>query len=190
MNYLLLSTRIKLLAALLLLGAGAGAVSVLSYHVIELTGEPEYCASCHEMEQFFDAWQAGPHGSESMGTRKAGCTGCHLPHDGTLNYIITKTRTGMHDLWAHYTGVETDWPAHLEKRNHYTYDSGCRRCHIELTAPGIPLKAINAHRDYRLGDTEKTCVDCHNVTGHGDLALMFMEETEVAQKEEMDDKEN
>jgi len=168
---------------LFLLAAGAALVASFSYHMIEATGEPEYCKTCHEMEQFHDAWQSGAHGSEEKGVRKATCVDCHLPHDGTLNYLVTKARTGMHDLWAHYTGVETDWEARLDMRNSYTYDSGCRKCHVELVAPGISIKAINAHRDYRLEATEKTCVDCHYETGHGDLAVLFLEDTELARGE-------
>lgn len=153
----------------------SGMVSIYVFHMIEETSEPEYCVSCHEMELFYDAWAGSAHGYSDEGSIEAACTDCHLPHNGTINYLITKAQTGIHDLWAHHTGVDTDWHATREHRNSYTYNSGCSKCHVELVAPGIPLKAVHAHRDYELGIVEKTCVDCHVDTGHGDLVSALEE---------------
>lgn len=150
--------------------------SVSFYHIVEETGSPEYCISCHEMQFFYDTWNMASHGASYDGTRKAGCVDCHLPHEGTGKYIVAKTIFGINDVWAHFTKKDIDWLALRDKRIGHVFDSGCKQCHIELVAPGIPIKAIMAHRDYNVGQTEKRCVDCHQVVGHGDLTWELMEE--------------
>lgn len=166
---MLKSRKLLTLIAIVSFLAFLGSVSLLSFHVIEHTSTAEYCATCHEMEYFHQMWEQGPHGMQGDGVVKATCTDCHLPHGSTWNYLVAKARSGMRDMWAHALGREPDWEARLDKYEEFTYQSGCDKCHKKIVAGDIPLKAYTAHRDYRTGETDKTCIECHRDAGHGDL---------------------
>ncbi len=139
--------------------------------IIEHTSTPEFCASCHSMEQFHTAWEEGIHGTGKKGIIVARCVDCHLPHDNLAHYLWAKGISGTKDTVATIFGYQPDWIKNLERSEEYTYESGCRKCHVNLVAPGIPLKAFKAHRQYELGETNKTCISCHKDVGHGDLKL-------------------
>ncbi|MBA2849024.1 hypothetical protein G4V39_10680 [Thermosulfuriphilus ammonigenes] len=148
---------------------------------VKSTGTVKFCSSCHEMKIFQETWAAGAHGPNDKGVIKAKCVDCHLPHDGLFTYLVAKTKFGINDYVAHVTGRKATlehWLKHWEHKKPYTheaYESGCRKCHKELVAPGIPLKAFTAHRAYELGETNKTCINCHHTVGHGDLLLALRE---------------
>ncbi len=137
--------------------------------IVEHTSSVEFCASCHSMQQFHDAWINGKHGTGKKGIIVAKCADCHLPHDNMVHYLWVKGISGTKDTVATIFGYQPDWIKNLEKREEFTYESGCRKCHVNLVAPGIPLKAFKAHRQYELGETQKTCISCHQDVGHGDL---------------------
>ena len=94
-----------------------------------------------------------------------------------MAYFWAKGTSGTKDIYYHLLGHEPDWVANLERHEAYTYESGCRQCHVELVAPGVPLKAITAHRDYEVGQTTETCIGCHAETGHGDLRAVLEKRT-------------
>jgi nitrate/TMAO reductase-like tetraheme cytochrome c subunit len=156
-------------------GIAASIGSLVAAWQIEVTSTPEFCASCHEIEQFRAAWAEGPHGSMEKGVVSATCVDCHLPppEDGILQYLTAKGMSGTKDIVSHLRGHEPDWVANLEKREEFTYEAGCTKCHVELVAPGIPLKAYLAHRDYMTGETSETCIACHIEVGHGNLKYML-----------------
>jgi len=142
---------------------------IIQIGIIESTSTVEFCASCHSMETFHQAWVNGKHGVGKKGIVVAKCVDCHLPHDNMVHYLWAKGIAGTKDAVATVFGYEPDWIENLEEREEYTYESGCRRCHVNLVAPGIPIKAFTAHRQYELGETDKTCISCHTDVGHGDL---------------------
>jgi len=160
------------LCVVLGLGLVAGVSSVSSLALIEATNTAGFCASCHEMELFHETWISSDHGSVKKGAISASCIDCHLPspHEGVMQYLIAKARSGTKDIVCHLLGIEPDWSENLERREEYTYESGCRKCHEELTAPEISLKAILAHKDYNAGATTESCISCHVESGHGDLS--------------------
>ncbi len=145
---------------------------------VQSTSTVEFCNSCHEMHPFYRTWAAGKHGTDAKGVIRARCVDCHLPHDSLGNYLKTKTKAGLHDIKAHWMGKKTDWLTLWKNRGpyvHAAYDSGCKECHKKLVAPGIPLKAYTAHKTYLVGQTKRTCLDCHHEVGHGDLVAEFRE---------------
>jgi len=145
---------------------------------IESTSTVKFCSSCHEMKIFENTWAEAAHGVNQMGVMKAKCVDCHLPHEGVVDYLITKSKAGIHDYIAHIRGKKTDWISKWKNRGphvHGAYESGCKKCHKKLIAPGIPIKAFTAHRAYELGETKLNCIDCHHMAGHGDLVLAIME---------------
>jgi nitrate/TMAO reductase-like tetraheme cytochrome c subunit len=164
--------RLAIVLPLLLgLGVVAGASSLFTFVMIESTSTVEFCAVCHEMDVFVDTWEAAAHGPDETGAIAAVCVDCHLPDPeaGHIAYLYEKGRSGTNDVVKHLLGDFPDWIANLEEREHFTFESGCRKCHVELVAPGIPLKAITAHRDYLTGQTEETCIGCHADIGHAAL---------------------
>ncbi|MBT8764308.1 NapC/NirT family cytochrome c [Desulfohalobiaceae bacterium Ax17] len=138
---------------------------------IHSTNKVKFCASCHEMQTFYKTWVEAGHGLAQKGAMKAKCVDCHLPEEGLLTYLGTKAKAGANDYIAHIIRKKVDWVAKREEREKYTYETGCKKCHKELVAPGIPIKAFLAHRTYELGETDKTCISCHHNVGHGDLLL-------------------
>ncbi len=167
-------------------GVLMGIVALFSAHMVEATSDAEFCGSCHEMDLFCETWEEGPHGPAQRGIVGAKCTDCHLPHEGIVKYLAIKGKTGAHDVIAHILKKETDWLANREHREEFTYESGCRKCHVELEVPGISLKGFKAHRDYKTGETKETCISCHFDAGHKDLEERLQE----MQKENRQQKEN
>ncbi len=156
----------------LILGiVGATIFIIFQIGIIEYTSTPEFCVSCHTMETFHNTWFEHKHGSGEKGIVVARCVDCHLPHDNLAHHLVAKAIAGTKDTVATIFGYEPDWIKNLENREDYTYESGCRKCHVNLVAPGIPIKAFKAHREYELGETNKTCISCHHDVGHGDLKL-------------------
>ena len=62
---------------------------------------------------------------------------------------------------------------------HQAYESGCRECHENIVAPGIPIKAFTAHRQYQLGYTRENCISCHQTVGHGDVVTAMQAEAKA-----------
>lgn len=152
------------------LGGGLCVVGALfAAQMVEWTGDAAFCGRCHEMKIFVDTWEEGHHGTAHEGIEVATCADCHLPHTNVVHYLAVKGYTGNKDILFHVLGKFPNWEKNLERREAYTYESACRKCHVKLEAPGISLKGFQAHRDYLNGATEKSCISCHSDGGHGDL---------------------
>ena len=139
---------------------------------ITATSDAQFCVSCHSMEPFERAHNADVHGGNNAHGVRATCAQCHLPHDSSLNYLYTKARTGLHDLYVENLGdpENIDWEAKRARREEYVYDSGCITCHTNLEhATQATPKALIAHKPYFLGQTDDQCVTCHENVGHADL---------------------
>ena len=123
------------------------------------------------MEVFRETWRESPHGNASKGIIGATCVDCHLPpaEEGIVHYLYAKGVSGTRDFTYHMLQIEPDWVVNLERREEYTMEESCRKCHVDLVAPEIPLKAYLAHRDYMIGQTTETCISCHSDVGHGNL---------------------
>ena len=53
---------------------------------------PDFCASCHVMEEEFTAWQhSGAH-------RRLKCVDCHLPNSNPVSHYMWKSIDGMKDV--------------------------------------------------------------------------------------------
>ncbi len=170
----------------IVLGLIVGVVITLVFSLITAskvvsTGKAEFCSSCHEMKVFYETWEAGIHGPAQKGVVKAECADCHLPHDNMINYLISKFKFGLNDYLAHLRGKgkPEHWIEHWKHKvpyKHQAYESGCRECHKNLVAKGIPIKAFKAHREYELGHTRENCITCHQTVGHGDVITAMQEE--------------
>ena len=140
---------------------------------ITATSDATFCVSCHSMAPFEKAHIADIHGGNNAHGVRATCAQCHLPHDSSFNYLYTKARTGIHDLWVENFGdpENIDWEAKREHRESYVYDSGCITCHTNLQKATMSTnKAFIAHRDYFLDAIDDQCVTCHENVGHAELS--------------------
>jgi cytochrome c nitrite reductase small subunit len=148
-------------------------VTVLaSGFMIETTNTDTFCASCHVMVPFRTAWQNSVHGGQNPQGFAAQCVDCHLPHDGFVKYLTTKAITGTSDIIhnLYIDPYEYDWAkASEENRLDFTFDSSCRRCHVNLTPPYLKRGGFIAHRAYLRGETKKRCTECHPHVGHKDM---------------------
>lgn len=81
----------------------AGIVALVSASKIIETNRVSFCASCHEMKVFHETWANAAHGLNHRGVIRAKCSDCHLPHEGLLKYLVTKTKAGLSDYYAHMT---------------------------------------------------------------------------------------
>lgn len=140
---------------------------------ITATSDATFCVSCHSMTPFEKSHTADIHGGNNAHGVRATCAQCHLPHDSSYNYMYTKARTGIHDLWVENFGnpENINWEAMRVHRENYVYDSGCITCHTNLqNATMATNKAFVAHRDYFLGIIDDKCVSCHENVGHSNLS--------------------
>lgn len=167
-------------AKLLIWGVGIGVflsliVALGSSVVVKATGTDTFCVSCHYMHPFRDAWLASPHGGQNPQGVVANCLGCHLPHKSYVGYLLAKAKTGASHIYHHLLSdpYTWDWAGRAEtRREKFTYESGCRSCHVELTPPGMPRGGFRAHRAVMLGETSKTCTQCHPHVGHKNMLDM------------------
>lgn len=163
----------KLLITGVIAGVFLSLITVLaSGFMVETTNTDQFCVSCHSMTPFRNAWTESKHGGQNARGFKAQCVDCHLPHGNFVEYLTTKAITGTSDVINNmiidpYT---YDWIGAAEKnRLNFTYDSACRRCHADLTPPGLTPGGRRAHKTYLLGKTSKRCADCHPHVGHKDM---------------------
>lgn len=154
-------------------GVACALVVVLaSGFMVETTNTDEFCASCHVMEPFRLAWQESVHGGMNAQGFAAQCVDCHLPHGNFVDYLVTKAITGTSDVMHNLTidGKNFDWAANSEaNRLKFTFDSACKRCHVNLLSPTMKRGGFMAHRDYINGFTKKMCAECHPHVGHKDM---------------------
>jgi len=153
-----------------LLVVGAWAVTDVIVHE---TGDAEFCGGCHAMQPMVTSFREDVHGGAGTQGVEAACTDCHTPHDNPLNYLWSKTRFGVHSVWAQltYDIDKIDWEAKREERERLVFDSGCLTCHgsLERASDGDAVM-YTAHRPYFLGTTTRQCVTCHQNVGHANLS--------------------
>jgi len=167
--------------ALLCIGFGvAGLLVALGMaEGIHATSGAEFCVGCHVMEPMVASYEEDVHGGKNVQGIRAECADCHLPHESVLGYVVAKGITGMKDVWGNIVldPTKIDWQERREHREHFTYDSGCMKCHSALEEASMNNKqAFLPHRDYFSGTTNETCVSCHENVGHKNLGLYLEKE--------------
>ena len=131
--------------------AGLGGFTVnyaqgLSY----LTDDPQACANCHIMREYYDGWNRGSH------KHVAACNDCHAPHDNLLHKYAIKGINGFRHSYAFTTGNFSE-PIRITELNRDVTQTCVLTCHEDVTV------AIS-HRD----DPNPTnCLSCHAGVGHG-----------------------
>lgn len=138
---------------------------------VEATSTNEFCAICHVHPQATASWKQGLHYATESGYHTA-CAECHLPPKGE-GYIIEKAKTGMRDLWSHWTkdSSDFDWEAAStpERASRHVYNSSCIKCHENLFPATLTREGSEAHLYYKqMTDRGEAlqCISCHLNSGH------------------------
>ena len=118
------------------------------------------CASCHEMQSSYVAWQHSTH-FKPDGTRTAECVDCHVA-PGVRGLLESKMQA-VHDLYYHLTRDTSSeaWAqgreGRLARSRSKITNEICMRCHNpETTAPDALVV------DHAKIDEETRCLECHS----------------------------
>ena len=147
-------------ALLFLVVAAFGAVALGAYG-IEITGHPKFCASCHNMGEYYVSWEHSSH-------KDVACVKCHT-EPGVTGTIAAKAQ-GMVQLVQYIAGSYGTRP-HGEISN-----ASCQQesCHGEIVNDGTVIMLydkIKFRHDKHLSERPKgkslNCVSCHGQTVQG-----------------------
>lgn len=134
---------------LLVIGLFAGIVfSVFTVKTLSYTDSPDFCSSCHIMDEAYDTMMASTHAGIS-------CGDCHLPHDNIVNKLTFKAKSGMSHVYYNTLGVDKI-PEILTatEDSEKAINSNCISCH-QQTIDNVDHLA------------KDSCIDCHREVPHG-----------------------
>jgi nitrate/TMAO reductase-like tetraheme cytochrome c subunit len=144
-------------ALLFLVVAAFGAVALGAYG-IEITGHPRFCASCHNMEDYYVSWEHSSH-------KDVACVDCHT-EPGVAGTVAAKAQ-GMVQLVQYVAGSYGTRP-HGEISSASCQQEGC---HGEIADDGklvMLYDKIKFRHDRHLNEHPKgkslNCVSCHGQT--------------------------
>lgn len=121
------------------------AVAALTAVALYVTGEPWFCATCHEMQPTVAGWRQGTHA-------KFSCFACHS-EPGPVGYLKAHVGDGLRDVYVHFTRR----PERVQTSN--VPPRRCLRCHdkdfgTDKLPPDHPAKTAD-------------CGECHRDSIHG-----------------------
>ncbi|MBR9801683.1 cytochrome c nitrite reductase small subunit [bacterium] len=120
-----------------------------------LSNDPQGCANCHVMQEYYDTWQHSSHHHVAV------CNDCHLPHDFIGKYV-TKADNGFFHSLAFTFGNYHD-PIQIKPRNREITEHACLDCHKDFIHPLLPPETEGLNKQ----DLEMlSCVHCHADVGH------------------------
>ncbi|HIE26341.1 TPA: hypothetical protein EYP66_03555, partial [Candidatus Poribacteria bacterium] len=177
-----MSPRVKLwLKRFIKSGLIAIPVFIISvFGVVEYTSRPEFCKSCHFMEEYYNSWQDSKHGKEGIS-----CLECHYP-PGLEATVVSKTRS-ISQVVSYFTQTQGKPWAEIEDRS--CLRTGCHnkqliegdelftgknprvivsfnhRAHLTQLRRGKQLRCVGCHSQIVQGKhitvTESSCFLCH-----------------------------
>src|SRR3990172_883457 len=134
----------KRLVIALILAAFAG-LSVMLFvllgppKLLAKSESPDFCASCHVMEDQYTAWRhSGAHS-------RIKCVDCHLPNGNPVEHYVWKSIDGMKDVVYFHSGRVPETIT-LSSHGGEVVQANCIKCHRETVA--------------RMDQTRK-CWGCH-----------------------------
>jgi cytochrome c nitrite reductase small subunit len=115
-----------------------------------LTNNPEACANCHIMREYYDGWNRGSHKAVAV------CNDCHTPHDNIVAKYAVKGLNGFRHSYAFTTGAFEE-PLRITPLNRYVTQHTCLYCHGDL------VSSIS----HTASEDPTDCLTCHAGVGHG-----------------------
>jgi hypothetical protein len=116
--------------------------------VAAYTDQPTFCASCHEMKPYVDAWARGPHSS-------TWCVDCHVGKSYPAR--LAHKFAALKEVVAHFSG-DTRFP---RPQVAVVADGHCSACHQSVN-PAI----ARANFDHAAHASRGPCETCHGDAGH------------------------
>jgi len=143
--------RKKILISFALILAAFGIFGIaVSPGLIAMTSTPQFCNSCHVMNDPYEAWfMTGVH-------RTIQCVDCHLPHDNLIHHLVWKGIEGTRDLLFFHSGIFKE-PIEISSRGKGFVKANCIRCHDGIVS--------------RIDTETQDCWSCHRRMNH--KAAMF-----------------
>lgn len=118
-------------------------VLVLLGVALEVTGQPWFCGTCHEMKPAYNGWVDGSHHVDE----RADCMDCHAD-PGLVGYFNAHVVSGLRDVYVHFIAGAPD----VVTKSHVP-QARCLKCHEKKFED--PQFASN-----HVPKTEY-CPDCH-----------------------------
>lgn len=145
---------------------------VLSY-TMEVTANPYFCGSCHNMKPQYEAWKRSSH-------KEIGCVTCHYPPG--LEPLVRGKVEGLVDVVKYFSGQYSE--PHAEVSDRACLRGGCHsqevlykrltykgkvkydhRIHLAKEVRGIGLRCSTCHTHIQEGEhfrvAEGVCFTCH-----------------------------
>lgn len=147
-----LGRRRVLLSAIALAFAGLVAIGAMSGASMWWTSKPSFCASCHPMRKFVDAWQVSKH-------KTVNCERCHAP-SGTFGFVggkIASLQVVSNYLRGRYD--DTSFNAAVPNQ-------ACESCHHKVLDRPIVRNGIKVDHKTIVTAGGK-CMFCHSAIAHG-----------------------
>lgn len=119
------------------------AVIILLAVALEVTAQPWFCGSCHEMKPAYEGWLDGSHHEEE----RADCMDCHAD-PGIIGYFQAHVVAGLRDVYVHFIAGPPEQVA-----DSFVPQARCLKCHEkQFDDP-----------EFTADHPEKTeyCPDCH-----------------------------
>ena len=135
--------------AVWLIGGGFALVFLcaLFVGVAFYTDQPSFCASCHEMKPYVDAWASGPHNSHW-------CVDCHVGQDYPSR--LAHKFVALQEVVAHFAG-DTKFP---RQDAPVVSDARCSACHKTVSV------TVAKGFDHAAHASQGSCQACHADSGH------------------------
>jgi cytochrome c nitrite reductase small subunit len=129
--------------ALSIIGAVIVVLIIAAFVTAHFTSASSFCDSCHEMEPYYESWQASTHSSVE-------CRECHIP-PGALPYIETKLGS-FREIYVHFSS-HPDAPLAVTRD---IPNSNCLKCHEPPPDPSLPTVTFSHDKHSGLN-----CISCH-----------------------------
>ncbi|NMD72163.1 nitrate reductase [Bacillus sp. DNRA2] len=134
---------------LLVIGLFVGIIaSVVTVKTLAYTDSPDFCQSCHIMNNVHDSFVDSTHA-------ELACGDCHLPHDSLVSKYTFKAKSGLGHVYFNSLG-EKDIPEvlHPTKSSQEAINHNCVSCHSSTL-------------DNVSHDAKESCTKCHQSVPHG-----------------------
>jgi len=135
--------RRRWLMALYIIGALIVVLIIAAFVTAHYTSASSFCDSCHEMDPYYQSWQASTHSSVE-------CRECHIP-PGALPYVETKLGS-FREIYVHFSS-HPDAPLAVTRD---IPNSNCLECHEPPPDPSLPTVTFSHDKHSGLN-----CISCH-----------------------------
>lgn len=144
------------IASLGLMGFTTAGVLLFSALSFWWTSQPSFCAKCHVMTPYVEAWKQSPH-------RDVKCESCHLT-PGFFGFLGGKI-SGLQVVSNYIRGDYKDWSFNAAVSN-----AACLQCHEDILDRNIHGDAgatavVVSHRN--IIEMGGKCMFCHSTVAHG-----------------------